>query len=557
MKSKEQDKSDSHEIDNSIDHDSNKTGNKTICLSINNNQNEACNTDRPLSDNVNEDTNKSVDIDNNNDQNIQTKNNEEDNVAMVNTDDLNIDVDVGEDHQALSKQVNEYFQHIKNYTSSNVSVDGDDVDVEEVVNDVVNSVDFGVDLDLNIDSLTNYVNDNNQNITYQVESSIKKALNTSTHASLHSHIMSSLEATSNIINDKLQTNLQSSSKNQCQFCGKTFQQAGSLGRHLDTQKGNELHPVDEIEKIRSNVARRGNPDAVKARRQKRSKEYNRREYVKEKNRIRRKATSKLSRVKESYQMKFYRKISHPVLPSHPSFPRLVLFFLPPNTWPHDPPTTQTFKTLVMWLEKNNDVRSRVPFLNEGLTINGCLEKLSVSFESWQKLSTEDKKDMWNREQRVILQQSLGNLTVFDFAIRDNWAKHLMHEKKYELSNTTNSENNNLEDKVDSDENIDENHDGIITNDKSEDNINHLQQYYTNSQNETDDETNEYEVDNKTDDHQMGQLAGIEQLNDNDSGHADEVDDQDDVKLAEANLVAVAAAAAAAAATSDKNEEYEV
>jgi hypothetical protein len=232
-----------------------------------------------------------------------------------------------------------------------------------------------------------------------------------------------------------------SSKRQCQFCGKTFQHAGSLGRHLDNQKGNELHPTEAVDKLRSKVARRGDPEAIRARRLQRSKEYNRRAYVMEKNRQRRKFTSKLSRVKESYQMKFYRRINHPVLPQDLTFPRMVLFFLPPNMWPEEPPSLETFRTIIMWFQTNEDIKMKLKYLNETHAysssdsdhmIQHYHQKLRILFERWQQLSESDKFVLYATEQKAVTRELLGDLTIFDFAVRDKWAKHLMDEKKLEM-----------------------------------------------------------------------------------------------------------------------------
>lgn len=392
------------------------------------------------------------------------------------------------------------------------------------------------------------------------------------------------------------------SKRECQFCGKTFQHAGSLGRHLDNQKGNELHPLKEVEKLRSNVARRGDPEAIKARRLQRSKEYNRREYVKEKNRLRRKYTSKLSRVKESYQMKFYRQINHPTLPTHPSFPRMVLFFLPPNAWPHDPPTAQTFKTLVLWLESNQDVQIKIPHLNKNSTLQNHLEKLTIGFENWQTLSTEDKKDMWIREQRTVFQELLGDLSIFDFAIRDNWAKHLMEEKKAEIgiqkeiySDNLLSESNASRTDINSDHGQNQNINHHILNG----NVNYEDNKYSNINSDSNNKSNYNNSilnsqNNSNKQHSQDQLENLNDYNvthninrplnnDNNSNsnnnrsannigveHAQELNnigqmhnisledmpglgengEENDVKLEEADLAVVAAAAAAAAVRDD-------
>ncbi|GMF59718.1 unnamed protein product [[Candida] boidinii] len=68
-------------------------------------------------------------------------------------------------------------------------------------------------------------------------------------------------------------------KKWCQFCGKSFKFPGSLGRHLDLRKGSYQHPQEEIEKLRANVARRGDAEVVKERRAKRAREERFRKYT--------------------------------------------------------------------------------------------------------------------------------------------------------------------------------------------------------------------------------------------------------------------------------------
>lgn len=357
------------------------------------------------------------------------------------TDNENHDI-MEEDHQTLDNHVNQYFRDIKQFTTTrSTEVADEDIDGTKNGNGITD-VTFGdVDLDINLNidraisetfahlssqhvmdkadgtkSGDHLRNITAENVSITPSTNLPQKVVRPVNLNKHNEHYTKLSASSD-------------SKKVCKFCGKTFQQTGSLGRHLDHQKGNELHPAEEVEKIRGNVARRGNPEEVRLRRQKKAKEYNRRDYVKEKNRLRRRrATCKFNREKEAQQMAFYKNISYPTLPSHPSFPRMVLFFLPPSLWPHDPPTTQTYKTLMVWLETNKDVMTKIPHLSNSNTIQSHISKLTIGFENWQTLSAESKKDMWNREQRVVLQQLLGELTVFDFAIRDKWAEHLIKEK---------------------------------------------------------------------------------------------------------------------------------
>ncbi|GMF04347.1 unnamed protein product [[Candida] boidinii] len=265
-------------------------------------------------------------------------------------------------------------------------------------------------------------------------------------------------------------------KKWCQFCGKSFKFPGSLGRHLDLRKGSYQHPQGEIEKLRANVARRGDAEVVKERRAKRAREYNRRDYVKEKNRQRRKLQSRAYREKEKSLLNFLKNLSTPVLPSHPSFPRMVLFFLPPSKWPHDPPTYQTLQNLVDFFseseklekgleniqvkkDKRGHIRKAIvksetdnlqkysnlidnvnfPQSSKLLLLSDCSiktnyykEKLKIAYENWQTFTTTMKKEMWAREQRLCAQEALGKMTLFDFAIRDKIASEISRIKLREL-----------------------------------------------------------------------------------------------------------------------------
>lgn len=217
----------------------------------------------------------------------------------------------------------------------------------------------------------------------------------------------------------------------CPFCSKTFQHSGSLGRHLDHQKGNNLHPAEAVDKIRSNVARRGNPAVVNARRMKYRKEYNNRDYVREKNKLRARMTSKAATAANNELLKFYRKIPVPNIPHLASFPLLVLSFLPHALWPQDPPTAETHRTLTRYLTTDLAIKEKLKYLVPGEGIDNLLEKVELAFDNWQGMSQDYKREIWHREQRQIAQQLLGNLTYFDFAVRKNYAKHIAEVKKLE------------------------------------------------------------------------------------------------------------------------------
>lgn len=350
-----------------------------------------------------------------------------------------------QDHQTLDNQVNQYFQDIKKYSTSkdeadkskdmNMSVmeaededtgsgDGDGDDDDDNDDNNGGGVDF-IDLNINIDRA---ISESFAN--FNPEETEAETVNEHVNHGVHND-------TNNLNHNANQAN-----KKQCLLCGKTFQHSGSLGRHLDNQKGNDLHPVEEVDKLRSNVVRRGDPIAMRERRIQRSKEYNRRDYVKEKNRLRRKQTAQFSRIKEHYRMKFYRQIPHPALPLDPSFPRMVLFFLPPQDWPHHPPTEQTLAVLAARLE-SSDAHAKLPLLPGGTPL--CREKLPLAFDQWAALSADARRELWTHELRAAAQDLLGSFTLLDFAVRDLWAKQLMLQRREETTESVNDYSSDFKD----------------------------------------------------------------------------------------------------------------
>ncbi|ODV94792.1 hypothetical protein PACTADRAFT_50651 [Pachysolen tannophilus NRRL Y-2460] len=237
-------------------------------------------------------------------------------------------------------------------------------------------------------------------------------------------------------------------KKVCPFCGKYFSHPGSLGRHLDLKKGTDLHPIAEIMKIRSDVQRRSGVDNPRARkrRNERARIYNQNENVKIKNRKRRKLQDRKLKAEKLAMVNFLSKLGKPSLQQHPSFPRMVLYFLPPSKWPHDPPTLETFRTLKEYLnnqqlldtntqyaiqssaEHSNDVELRLANLQNEISskklkkFQDYQEKLSTAFENWLSLSNDAKLDIWIREQRQCAQDALGisGLSLYNLANRSEW-----------------------------------------------------------------------------------------------------------------------------------------
>lgn len=245
----------------------------------------------------------------------------------------------------------------------------------------------------------------------------------------------------------------------CQFCGHVFSHPGSLGRHLDLKRGTRLHPSDQIDLIRKNVKRRGDVVEVKARRAKRARVYNSREDVRERSRLRRRQKEREEKARIKANEAFIESIGKPTLPPHPSFAYLVLFFLPPTQWPHDPPTSQTLGLLKRTLEgffsqaeegETLDISEPQPEPRDDSQLNisnnlfeEYTNKVNVAFEQWRLMNKASKMTIWAREQRRIAEAALGSLSLYDLGTRDKWIDKekrrliLDEEKKEKLKDDEN------------------------------------------------------------------------------------------------------------------------
>ncbi|KAK9467131.1 hypothetical protein V1512DRAFT_262006 [Lipomyces arxii] len=207
-------------------------------------------------------------------------------------------------------------------------------------------------------------------------------------------------------------------KKTCIFCHKTFSHPGSLGRHLDLKRGTRLHPADAVDQLRGDVKRRGDIIEIKARRARRAKEYNARDEVKERAKMRRKEKDRTGRAREEAKGNFLNRLGLPLLPTHPSFPYMVLYFLPPSQWPHDPPTQETYNQLTMTIDPQLH-------MDDDRFIDWA-SKAKVAYENWLTWPKQKKTEIWNREQRMAGESALGSLTLYDLGRREQW---LIDEEK--------------------------------------------------------------------------------------------------------------------------------
>ncbi|KAK9478986.1 hypothetical protein V1514DRAFT_329602 [Lipomyces japonicus] len=201
-------------------------------------------------------------------------------------------------------------------------------------------------------------------------------------------------------------------KKTCIFCHKTFSHPGSLGRHLDLKRGTRLHPAEQVDQLRGDVKRRGDIIEIKARRAKRAKEYNARDDVKDRAKSRRKEKERSGRARDEAKINFLNRLGLPALPPHPSFPYMVLYFLPPSQWPHDPPTQETYNQLTLILDSNMHM--------DDDRFADWSTKAKVAYENWSQHPRNKKIEVWNREQRSVAEAALGTLTLYDLGRREEW-----------------------------------------------------------------------------------------------------------------------------------------
>lgn len=188
-------------------------------------------------------------------------------------------------------------------------------------------------------------------------------------------------------------------KNVCMFCDKSFLYPGSLGRHLDRKKGTEGHPEDVISKLRANVRRVGDVENSKRRAKERLRRYRSKEEVKERRRIQRK-----KQYAESKTRKRLSDLDTEISPSvtltveeNISYPKLVIFNLPPAKWPTGLPSNTTYSEL-----------------SKAITTEELQQKLSAAKASWENLDELSKLRLWSNEYHDALREILGELTLKEY-----------------------------------------------------------------------------------------------------------------------------------------------
>ncbi|KAI5955687.1 hypothetical protein KGF54_001189 [Candida jiufengensis] len=208
----------------------------------------------------------------------------------------------------------------------------------------------------------------------------------------------------------------------CQFCDKQFSQKGSLLRHLDTRKGDSLHPIDKIDLIRNNSIRRRSVDITPitdfnkipiTRKRRASKKSMARSQMssdsasgqKEKSKLRRKLRDRRIKAKlisnEWMIDKFTKQVmpdikQQPITPS--TFCYFVAFYVPIKSWPllsTGYPTTSLYEEVISQI---NDQEVLVNIFNQSL-------------QSYEQLGVEDKRRIWLEQIQYCLNSSINEINL--------------------------------------------------------------------------------------------------------------------------------------------------
>jgi hypothetical protein len=229
----------------------------------------------------------------------------------------------------------------------------------------------------------------------------------------------------------------------CSFCNKSFSHQGSYGKHLDYKKGDNLHPINEIDNIRSSVKRR-NGSKTKINKPKcrnslvtskvASKiDFNQDNRGRELTKIRRKLRDRHIKSKLLTQGWLLDQFGSYVK-LEPNFAELVCLYLKINQWPTSFPDSQSYELVSKSMEKIN---------NSSLS-----NKLLDEFIKWQNLTDQQKSHSWRRARTEALNDTIGRFSIQDL----NTIKNLViQQEKFTFEQIC--ENDGLSDYVDHKQNL--------------------------------------------------------------------------------------------------------
>lgn len=189
----------------------------------------------------------------------------------------------------------------------------------------------------------------------------------------------------------------------CSFCNKPFSHQGSYGKHLDYKKGDNVHPLDEVDKIRKAVKRRDGSSKVKKKTQilasSKVKLINDSADNKEKTKIRRKLRDRHIKSKLLTQDWLINQFG--TTSAIESFADLVALYLSLNQWPTTIPDSSTYERVSKVISDRNDFE--------------LSDNLLTKFMNWQSFSEVKKQELWKNAKSQAIKSTIGDFCLNDLA----------------------------------------------------------------------------------------------------------------------------------------------
>ncbi|EGW34740.1 uncharacterized protein SPAPADRAFT_63972 [Spathaspora passalidarum NRRL Y-27907] len=213
----------------------------------------------------------------------------------------------------------------------------------------------------------------------------------------------------------------------CPYCHKEFTSKGSLGRHLDSKKGDPVHPLDEITAIRSLTKRRivevprgsrkaaqpAPPSEGTSKKRKVIKKSMARSQIsvdpasgqREKSKLRRKLRDRRIKAKLLTNEWLLDQFgNYPLVEPKPTdpgskFAHITALYLPVSKWPDSYPDNSSYDLVVNELK----TRDRLDLLSI----------LTIAFHTFEQLPLQHKVDIWRRETLRCLRPTIGSFSIAD------------------------------------------------------------------------------------------------------------------------------------------------
>lgn len=192
---------------------------------------------------------------------------------------------------------------------------------------------------------------------------------------------------------------------ECRFCSRKFASKSTYGRHLDSKRADALHPAEEVDALRKNVVRRGEPRVVDPTKQERdrlakqeaARSYNLKVDVKERNKKRRKDRDVRIKSNLDAYACFLSKLAKGNVKEPTTFLEMVAVYLPMSNWPKFgdfPAESELQKVLAVLVGRS------------------AAESVFPAWADWKNFDG-DKVKMWQETSDKVLREALGETSVHE------------------------------------------------------------------------------------------------------------------------------------------------